>query len=191
MFLEILIILSFILTFFIIYNMLYNKKVKNYYSYIKEYKQYIFRLNDNKTIFLKRINSSVYIEYGIEKCLILNLNNNKFSFIDNKINKKINSINIFPFNLLNKFLSEKTFKKHEKLINNIIYYNGNLLDKKSYNLIMGIVEITTDLIKKNQEVENNKEIKDFDIDDILDKINKVGYDKLTIEEKQFLKNLNK
>ena len=191
MFLEILIILSFILTFFIIYNMLYNKKVKNYYSYIKEYKQYIFRLNDNKTIFLKRINSSVYIEYGIEKCLILNLNNNKFSFIDNKINKKVNSINIFPFNLLNKFLSEKTFKKHEKLINNIIYYNGNLLDKKSYNLIMGIVEITTDLIKKNQEVENNKEIKDFDIDDILDKINKVGYDKLTTEEKQFLKNLNK
>ena len=39
----------------------------------------------------------------------------------------------------------------------------------------------------NQEIE---EI-DYNLDDILDKINEVGYNNLTDSEKQFLKNLNK
>jgi hypothetical protein len=60
---------------------------------------------------------------------------------------------------------------------------SNTFDKRTFMVISGISnpgvqETTTDDIQYN-------------LDDILDKINEVGYNNLTESEKEFLKNLNK
>ena len=56
-----------------------------------------------------------------------------------------------------------------------------------------IPEIDTSLvnIETFNQVASSEIQKDFNIDDILDKINKVGIENLTEEEKEFLNNYNK
>jgi len=57
-----------------------------------------------------------------------------------------------------------------------------------------MIDMTVDnlkMLKKNKEnVVNLEENMDFKIDDILDKINKIGYLNLTDKEKEFLNNYN-
>ena len=85
-------------------------------------------------------------------------------------------------------------KKHKDSINDFIYYKESLLDKRTYNLMNFMIEMTVDnlkMLKKNKEnVVNLEENMDFKIDDILDKINKIGYLNLTDKEKEFLNNYN-
>ena len=88
----------------------------------------------------------------------------------------------------------KTIKKHKDSINDFMYYKESLLDKRTYNLMNFMIDMTIDnlkLLKKNKEdVVNLEETMDFNIDDILDKINKIGYPNLTDKEKEFLNNHN-
>ena len=85
-------------------------------------------------------------------------------------------------------------KKHKDSINDFIYYKESLLDKRTYNLMNFMIDMTVDnlkMLKKNKEnVVNLEENMDFKIDDILDKINKIGYLNLTDKEKEFLNNYN-
>ena len=72
-----------------------------------------------------------------------------------------------------------------------ITFNGNVIDKKTISRITGNLvdkSISESVIDPlfSKKVEN-----DLDIDDILDKINRVGIDNLTIEEKKFLNSYGK
>ena len=98
------------------------------------------------------------------------------------------------FFIINKIIMYKTMKKHKDSINDFIYYKESLLDKRTYNLMNFMIDMTVDnlkMLKKNKEnVVNLEENMDFKIDDILDKINKIGYLNLTDKEKEFLNNYN-
>lgn len=193
MLIELIIAITCISIFISVYSFLKSDKVKNIIDYIIESKKYLDKLNQDKTIFIKRLDNLVYIEYGIEKIFILDIENDIFDFIDYKTNKRINS----RFKFLNNILISKTFEKHQNKINDCIDFNKTLLDRKTHDLMQLIIDITVSSLKENKEnkeiskdVENTKENIDFDIDDILDKINKVGYNNLTDKEKEFLKNYN-
>ena len=196
MFLEILIFLIFVSLCVLVYKMLYTKSYVRYTRYIKEFTSYITKLSENRTIFKKRLDNSVYIEYGIDKIfmLILPSKNDKIKIrlIDEKTKYKIFRLNKFPLNIFNKILIRKTLKKYKNEIEDVVDYNGTMMDKKTYEIIMSIIDLTVSELKSDKNKLETSEIKenlnDFNIDDILDKINKVGYSKLTKEEKNFLKN---
>lgn len=196
MFLEILIFLIFVSLCVFVYKILYTKSYVNYIRYFKEFTSYTTKLSENRTIFTKRLGDSVYIEYGIDRIFLLKLtakdNKMKIKFIDEKTNKKIIKINKFPLNIFNKILIRKTLKKYKNEIEDVVDYNGTMMDKKTYEIIMSIIDLTVSELKSDKNKLEISEIKenlnDFNIDDILDKINKVGYSKLTKEEKDFLKN---
>ena len=81
MFLEILIPIICVLFGFFIYK-ISTKVIIPMLAYIKECKVYLGRLRENKTMFLKRVEDKVYIEYGIEKVFIYNVRKNIFLLLD-------------------------------------------------------------------------------------------------------------
>jgi len=170
------------------------KEIKNLND---NYNLIIKKIKNKNSRFLARINNTVYLSitmpnygrvdllylldekevllYSEGKC-ILDSTKAKRSIIDDVINniedrhsQKINDvINIFGY-VISKYNFEKMFK-----------INTNNID--NFNIFL----------KPNNEVDKTESITTtFDIDDILDKINKVGIDNLTKEEKDFLTNYNK
>lgn len=93
--------------------------------------------------------------------------------------------------------------KHKTDICNTIELNGKIYYKNDYdikikevfNKIISEFDISFDSdpnihnILKNIRAQNIKT--KYNLNDILDKINKVGYDNLTLDEKEFLKNIEK
>jgi hypothetical protein len=85
--------------------------------------------------------------------------------------------------------------KHNKDINDVVEILGFVFSRedfeKSFNV--NIKEIKNGVKKEESDIEKilKKNKKRFDIDEILDKISKVGIENLTEEEKQFLNNYNK
>ena len=181
MFLKIIIPFSFALLGILIYNVS-KKSISEILDYLKECKIYLSRLKENKTFFIKRIEDKSHIEYGIEKIFIFNTKEKIFRFLDKNNETKMISKNKKFLFIINKIIMNKTIKKHKDSINDFMYYKESLLDKRIDNL---------KLLKKNKEdVVNLEETMDFNIDDILDKINKIGYPNLTDKEKEFLNNHN-
>lgn len=193
MFLKIIIPISFALLGILIYN-ISKKSISEILDYLKECKIYLTRLKEDRTFFIKRIEDKSHIEYGIERIFIFNTKENIFRFLDKNNETKMISKNRKFFFIINKIIMYKTMKKHKDSINDFIYYKESLLDKRTYNLMNFMIEMTVDnlkMLKKNKEnVVNLEENMDFKIDDILDKINKIGYLNLTDKEKEFLNNYN-
>jgi|TARA_B110000483_G_C18166984_1_gene531705 hypothetical protein len=193
MFLKIIIPFSFALLGILIYNVS-KKSISEILDYLKECKIYLSRLKENKTFFIKRIEDKSHIEYGIEKIFIFNTKEKIFRFLDKNNETKMISKNKKFLFIINKIIMNKTIKKHKDSINDFMYYKESLLDKRTYNLMNFMIDMTIDnlkLLKKNKEdVVNLEETMDFNIDDILDKINKIGYPNLTDKEKEFLNNHN-
>jgi hypothetical protein len=139
----------------------YNKKVENTFEEI---------LNDSAHLsFLKRINSQVYLKYRDWEVLY-------------HLERKV--INIFKgedcLATSSQISKSKVIKKFIKLIENKWSYDiQNIVTidniKYSANLVKGY---STETIIEDP----------MDLDDILDKINKVGLNNLTKEEKEFLNN---
>ena len=190
-----LIIGLFCLSMFVLYNLLYNENIKKTLVDLNEYSIYMKRLDENKTKFLKRIGDSVYIEYGIEKHMIITLFPNRFKSIfclkDDKTNTHTDQRYNFIFNYINKLMLSKTFTKYNDKIFNTKEYGVSIVDKQTYDLMEYMVKLTREsMLKHENDIDNTpngSNIKHFDIDDILDRINKVGYDELSDDEKDFLR----
>jgi len=189
------ILFVFILGMVLLYNILYNDGFKKSMADINEYSVYLKKLEEDKTRFLKRIGDTVYIEYGIEKFIIITIANDKFESIfalkDDKTDTHTSQHSGFLFNYINKTILLKTFVKYNDKIFNTKEYGGSVVDSKTYDLMEYMVELTKESVinKKNKQIndQNNVKFKHFDIDEILDRINKVGYEKLSDEEKDFLR----
>lgn len=74
--------------------------------------------------------------------------------------------------------------KFSNQINDIVFLSNNAFDKKTFIILSGL----------NQNIDLNTgeiidEYSQYNLDDILDKINRVGYNNLTDGEKNFLKNM--
>ena len=171
----------------------------------KQFKQILEKINTKRSRFKTRINNTVYIGVKLEDYGKVDL----VYFLD----KEENQLNIFKSDKLI-MTSDLVF---EDLINEII----NSINKVHYHRIIDVVEIlglvfyreefersfgisvhelkkrTDNLMKSMNDDQSdiekivNKNNRKLDIDDILDKINKVGIENLTEEEKEFLNNYNK
>jgi hypothetical protein len=163
-----------------------------------QFNQVLSNLNTNKAKFVNRINQAVYFKtklkdygsveiiYMIDKKDIVIFKKDKCLFssqiadketissivdlIEKKYNTKINDI----VNILGNIYSREFFEKkfNVKVDNNMTIHNLNEPESDISKLTKG----------KGPK---------FNMDDILDKINKVGIVNLTEEEKKFLSDFNK
>lgn len=76
-------------------------------------------------------------------------------------------------------INAKIWSRFSLLINDVIYLQNNIIDRQTY----------IRLSSNNQPKKKVK--KDLTLDEVLDKINIIGYDNLTDKEKEFLKNCGK
>jgi hypothetical protein len=199
MFLKVLIPVICVLLGFSIYNISI-KIIIPMLSYIKECRIFLRRLRENKTLFLKRVEDKAYIEYGIEKVFIYNVKKNIFLLLDKNNDIRMLSKRKKFFFILNMIIIKKFLKKYKSEIDNCVEYKGSLLDRRTHELMQFMIKITLDSLKdkKNKNKPENSITKPIDldkninlnIDDILDKINKIGYLNLTDKEKEFLNNYN-
>lgn len=179
-----------------------------YYLYLKKYltnsllvKTYIefkkvFKLvNENKTIFYKRFNDIVYIEYGIEKYIVIRLKDkyidSEVRLTDDKTSDTFYSSDL-KFFRINKKLLKLISLKHKNIFD-IKSFNNNIVDIKTYESLEFITELSNSIIKEEidsyfdsltKKLDESEE--NLNIDDILDRINSIGYDKLSEKEKDFL-----
>lgn len=197
MFLKVLIPIICVLLGFFIYNISV-KIIKPMMLYLKECRIFLIRLKENKTIFLKRVEDKSYIEYGIEKVFIYNTKKDIFLLSDKNNDIRMLSKHNKMFFILNRIIIKKFLNKHNDDINDYMDYKGSLLDRRTYNLMNLMINITLKTLKDKKDLSDKSKIEptnleetmDFNIDDILDKINKIGYLNLTDKEKEFLNNHN-
>lgn len=185
------IIISLITIMILIYNFIYNKKMRIFWKTFIEIGNYINKIEHNRTKFFKRLGNQVYIEYGIDRYLIITLCDDifksRFKFKDDKTYNVIHSYNSRYLSLFNLVVLKNTFNKHKDEIFNVVEYGDTLVDEKTFKLMETMIELTKESIMLEQNINNPSDIVELDIDDILDKINKVGYNELSDEEKDFLR----
>ena len=167
-----------------------------------QYEKVYQNVINKKSRFKTRVNNTVYIgtklpDYGRVTIVYLLDKNDIVIFKEDKC--------IITSDLINKELVDKIIKeinyRHGYRIDDIVEvlglifyrpdfektFNVNFQDIKERAMRMGkeMGEMSDiDKIQKRNKVR-------FDIDEILDKINKVGIENLTNEEKEFLNNFNK
>jgi hypothetical protein len=154
-------------------------------------KQYIELINNieiGKSKFVNRTDQTVFLETNLEDWNDVSI----IYFLDKEIICIFKEDNcLYTSQILEnkiKFkLISKINEKHKNEINDIIDVLGMPVSKN--NFISKLEEIKN---KQKEESEINKIVTNndnkLDIDEILDKINIYGFEKLTIEEKEFLKN---
>jgi len=158
--------------------------------------QILKNIKSGKTKFKSRVNNTIYIEtslndYGNVGLVYLMDRQDIAIFKDEKC---IYTSNLIDSSLVNE-ITKAIDTKHNKDINDVIEVLGFVFSRedfeKSFNV--NIKELKNNIKKEESDIERivNKNKKKFDIDEILDKISKVGIENLTEEEKQFLKNYNK
>lgn len=157
----------------------YNDDIENMFSVIL----YTFE----RLTFVKRINKYAYFTYDLWE-IIYQLDNRTIHIFNKEeclaTSKNINTSK--GLKIIEDILTsiDKTWGKE---INNTIIIDSNELS----------VNYVESQIKKAQmdpilaKIEKDSKIIHLTIDDVLDKINKVGYTNLTNEEKDFLKNASK
>jgi hypothetical protein len=172
----------------------------------KQFKQILEKINTKKSRFKTRINNTVYIGVKLEDYGRVDV----VYFLD----KKENQLNIFKGDKLimtSDLVSEELLSEIMSAINRVHYHRivdvveilGLVFYREDFERSFGVSfeemkEKQMNMMKSmNEENQSdiqkiiNKNKNKLDIDDILDKINKVGIDNLTEEEKQFLNNYNK
>lgn len=137
----------------------------------------------NSANFLSRVNNEVQISIDIGEKLTLFYIIDKNDIVIFNGNKCVKT----SFNSDKIVISDIILKIYEKwgdIINNTININGSLVDTTTYNRIVGNLNNQMGSMK----IKNPK--KKIRLDDVLDKINDVGINSLSLEEKNFLKNFN-
>lgn len=163
-----------------------------------QFKQILTNLSIGSTKFKSRVNSTVYIEtklndYG-EVGLVYLMDKQDVAIFKNE--KCIFTTDLIDDSLIEK-ITKEIETKHSKDINDTIEVLGFVFSReefeKTFSINMDDVKMNNLPKKELSDIEKivKKNKKKFDIDEILDKINKVGLENLTESEKKFLKNYNK
>jgi hypothetical protein len=163
---------------------------------INQFIQILKNIKSDKTKFKSRVNNTIFIETNLSDYgdvgLVCLLDKKDISIF--KDEKCIYTSNLINSDLINE-ITKAIELKHNKDINDVVEILGFVFSRedfeKSFNV--NIKEIKNGVKKEESDIEKilKKNKKRFDIDEILDKISKVGIENLTEEEKQFLNNYNK
>ncbi len=152
-------------------------------KHIDVYTNVLNQLTSNSVDFSSRINNTVSLTTKID-----NYGDVQIMYFLDRQDISIFQENdcLFTSNLIDKDLLEKILKaiwsKFSVQINDVVQLMSNTFDKRTFMVISGLGNTNTqDVVEEIT----------YNLDDILDKINEVGYNNLTESEKEFLKNLNK
>ncbi len=172
----------------------------------KQFKQILEKVNTKRSRFKTRINNTVYIgvkleDYGrVDVVYFLDKKENQLNIF--KGEKLIMTSDLVSEDLLNEIVNSIN-KVHYHRIVDVVEILGLVFYREDFEKSFGISfeemkERQMNMMKSmNEEGQSdiqkiiNKNKTKLDIDDILDKINRVGIENLTEEEKQFLDNYNK
>jgi hypothetical protein len=169
----------------------------------KQYKQLLEKINTKRSRFKTRINNTVYIgvklnDFGrVDVVFFLD----KKDVVIFKNEKCIMTSDLVDENLLNQ-LMDAIYRVHCNRIEDVVQILGLTFSREDFERSFGIsvqeLEKRTEALMKSMNGEQsdidkiiNKSSRKLDINEILDRINEVGVDNLTVEEKEFLKNYNK
>lgn len=168
-----------------------------------QYKQLLEKVNTKRSRFKTRINNTVYIgvklnDFGrVDVVFFLD----KKDVVIFKNEKCIMTSDLVDENLLNQ-LMDAIYRVHCNRIEDVVQILGLTFSREDFERSFGIsvqeLEKRTEALMKSMNGEQsdidkiiNKNSRKLDINEILDRINEVGIDNLTVEEKKFLKNYNK
>lgn len=164
----------------------------------KQFSQVLENIRSNKALFKNRVNQTVYIstnivDYGPVDIVYLMDKKDVALF---KGNKCIYTTHTIDTKVVNDIITSIRIKFNNQ-INDVVEVMGITISKSDFEKSLGIslkdVEKQQQAFKKMQEsqkseidkiIENNEKL--LSVDDILDKIGKVGYNNLTQQEKEFL-----
>ena len=168
----------------------YHRKI---YTPYKEIKEHIY----NKPLtFSKRISNMAYFALTNERVLVLDIKNKKIS-----IYNEDECVYLFPESLANeeRVLCDKIENDYyQDIYVNItivdgIYVSNSYAEEKMYKYNNSDGSSTDEYMIEfvvSDDNENKDSNKSMDIDSIMDKINRLGKDSLSEEEKNFLDDLN-
>ena len=150
----------------------------------KQYIELLKNMNEGRCTFSNRADQTVFLETQLQDWGSVNI----IYFMDKEIICIFKEDNcLYTSQILNRKLRTQISTKIEEVFGDQIKDTVNLLGfpfSKS-NIINKLEELKT-----TQEYDAEKVVEDekLDIDQILDKINDLGYEKLSNGEKEFLKN---
>jgi hypothetical protein len=158
-------------------------------KYVNTYNEILKKLTSNEVSFTSRINNTVQLHTEIEDEGEVQI----MYFLDRQdVSIFRDGDCLYTSNLIEKDLIEKILKtiwsKFSLQINDVVQLLNNTFDKRTFMVISGVNPNQT---VDTSQIFNVPDEDTYTLDDILDKINEVGYNNLTESEKEFLKNLNK
>jgi hypothetical protein len=176
-----------------------DKKIAN--EIATQFKEVLSNLKKNQAVFVSRVNQTVIVDTRLTKLDVVNI----VYLMDKQIvcifkdNNCIHTTETLDINLKSEILTEIN-TKFNKEINDVIDVMGMTISRDEFQekikeiqkFAMKNINLN-DLVSSENELDqiiNDNEIK-YDVDAILDKISKDGIDSISIEEKEFLDNLNK
>ncbi len=167
-----------------------------------QYEKVYQNIINKKSRFKTRVNNTVYIgtklpDYGrVEIVYVLNKNDIEIF----KEDKCIITSDLVGKELIDKIIKEINYR-HGYRIDDIVEVLGLIFYRPDFEKKFNInfQEIKERAMRMSREISDFSDIDKiykknkvmFDIDEILDKINKVGIENLTNEEKEFLNNFNR
>ena len=159
-----------------------------------QFSQILSNIKVDKAKFKNRVNNTVYLEtklndYGDVNIIYFMDSGDIAIFKGGKCIFHPDTVDI----IIRKNITELITKKYDKDINDtvevlgFVFYRGEF--EKTFNIDLDLEKNKQSDVKEESDIDKilNKNKKRFDIDEILDKINKVGIEKLTDDEKNFLK----
>jgi hypothetical protein len=149
------------------------------------YQEILDSINSDDITFGSRINNTVHLNIKIksegEVQIMYFLDKKEIAIF--KGNDCLYTSALIQSDVLDK-ISTGIWVRFSNQINDVVSFSNNVFDKRTFVIISGLSN------QNNGEIiEDHEFTYSYNLDDILDKINKVGYDNLTEPEKEFLKNL--
>jgi hypothetical protein len=175
-----------------------DKKIANEIS--SQFEEVLSNLKMNQAVFVSRVNQTVIVDTRLSKLDIVNIvylmdKQIVCIFKDNNCMYTTDQLN--TNNLKSEILTEIN-TKFDKEINDVIDVMGMTISREDFQKKLEEIQKFTKNNSNSLNIEKSEvdqilqenEIK-YDVDVILDKISKDGIDSISIEEKEFLDNLNK
>jgi hypothetical protein len=177
-----------------------NKKIIE--DILIQFKEILENIKKNQAVFISRVNQTVMIDTRLKQHDIVNI----VYLMDKKVvcifkeNKCIYTSETIDNNLRDNII-ENIHEKYGTQIDDVVEVLGVTISREELesklkdfenanpNLDMTIFNNDKEISDVEKIIEENNE--KFDIDSILDKINKVGMEKITKEELNFLKEQSK
>jgi hypothetical protein len=175
--------LGILFTVLSVYSISFYNKMKLKKNQTKIFSQVLKNLDSDETNFNNRVNHVIQIDTIIpiegDVQVLLFLDKKDISIF--KGTECIYTSEVIDKDLLDK-INTKIWDRFSLMINDVVYLQNNIIDRQTY------MRLTS-----NEQLETKKKVKKniLTLDGVLDKINIVGYDNLTEQEKEFLKNCSK